>query len=127
MIITSGSFAFLILTAMVSLAKLGLLTPASLNPTVRVSIILLQFDGLKEKSYIWKEVFLTPNGMMPAYHTLGRLDFLGFVPKPMVQGCFIKKKMEKFLKELNEKVKLTDKNRTREDKCHPMDSTPLIS
>ena len=29
MIITSGSFAFLILTAMVSLAKLGLLTPAS--------------------------------------------------------------------------------------------------
>ena len=29
MIITSGSFAFFILTAMVSLAKLGLLTPAS--------------------------------------------------------------------------------------------------
>ena len=29
MIITSGSFAFLILTAMVSLAKLGLLTPPS--------------------------------------------------------------------------------------------------
>ena len=57
----------------------------------------------------------------------GRLDFFGFVPKPMVQGYFIKNEIEKFLKELNEKVKLTDKNRTREDKCHPMDSTPLIS